>query len=154
MKIKKYILAFFITTVLASVISANPATDLEHTKEHQIKAAFLYNFLNFVDWPAEKTNDVNKPIIIGIVDSEDFNTAFEPIKDKTFNGRKIAIKTFNSLTAETLKNKNNPEWPKISEEMKQCHIIFFYEYQSKNTLTTIFSELTTAGTLTVGQSDN
>jgi len=154
MKIKIYILVILATTLFVVNAAAKPATDPGHAKEHQIKAAFLYNFLNFVDWPAEKTNDVNKPIIIGIVDSEDFNTAFEPIKDKTFNGRKIAIKTFNSLTAETLKNKNNPEWPKISEEMKQCHIIFFYEYQSKNTLTTIFSELTTAGTLTVGQSDN
>ena len=51
-------LAFF-----AQPVRGNEAT----SPEYQIKAAFLFNFLKFVEWPKSKTNDENKTIVIGII---------------------------------------------------------------------------------------
>ncbi|MDD5459505.1 MAG: YfiR family protein [Phycisphaerae bacterium] len=144
-----YISTILILIVFAANSAAKPALDPDHAKEYQIKAAFLYNFLNFVDWPPEKIQDSNEPIIIGIVDPADFKTAFEPIKDKTVNNRRIVIKDFKDLDEENFKDKNNPEWLATMAELKQCHILFFYECPPENTLNRILEELDGCGVLTV-----
>jgi len=94
-------------TLLAGLfVSPATAQDSESIREQQIKAAFLYNFINFVDWPEEKMPDNNDPVFIGIIGNEDFAKAFEPIKDKTIRGKTITVKYFKDLN-----------------ELKKCHVV-------------------------------
>ena len=72
MRIKIHILmvlsaAFFATLAVPEVYAESGSS-----REYQIKAAFLYNFLQFVDWPKAKIADANKPIIIGIIGNDPF----------------------------------------------------------------------------------
>lgn len=56
--------------------------------EYQVKAVFLYNFAQFVEWPA--TPDSRKPVIIGIL-GEDPLGAF---LDETVRGERLGLRPF------------------------------------------------------------
>jgi hypothetical protein len=116
MKIRVYI---FIFVILAMLAVPQAYGDSASTREYQVKAAFLYNFIMFVDWPAEKMPAAGEPIIIGIIGKDPFETAFEPVEDKQVNGRKVIVKRFKGLE-EIKKSGMDKEF----EEIKKCHLLF------------------------------
>lgn len=76
--------------------------------EYQVKAACLYNFAKFVDWPPRVFADQNSPIVFGILGEDPFGNALEAIiKNKTINGRTLIIKRSRRV-----------------EDLKDCHILF------------------------------
>ncbi len=84
------------------------ANELE--REYQIKAAFLYKFLLFAEWPEEATDETRGTIIIGIIGKDSFGNSFEPVEGEIINGRKLIIIRFKKdVSIETL---------------KKCHILF------------------------------
>ena len=119
MKIRAYI---FIFVILALLAVQQVRGDSESTREYQVKAAFLYNFIMFVDWPPEKMPAADEPIIIGIIGKDPFKNAFEPVKDKQVNGRKVVVKRFKGL--EEIKKSAKPEMDKEIEEIRKCHLLF------------------------------
>lgn len=90
---------------LALLLSAvlwpgQPATAAEPvvTKEYQVKAAFLYNFTKFVEWPAEKFADAKAPIIIGVLGLNPCGAVLaETIKDRKVNGRGIQVRQISTV---------------------------------------------------------
>jgi hypothetical protein len=116
MKIRVYI---FIFVILAMLAAPQAYGDSASTREYQVKAAFLYNFIMFVDWPAGKMPAAGEPIIIGIIGKDPFENAFEPVKDKQVNGRKVIVKRFKGLE-EMKKSGMDKEF----EEIKKCHLLF------------------------------
>jgi len=117
-KISKFI--GLMTVLIAGTITAGRGAESESSREYQIKAAFLYNFIKFVDWPEEKTTDSNEPTIIGIIGKDPFGDAFEPVKDKPVKDRKIVINRFKGL--EEL--KESPEKHPQIEAIRKCHLLF------------------------------
>ena len=68
----------------------------EITKEYQIKAAFLYNFTKFVEWPPERFPDPSGPIVIGVLgwNSNPFGQELiNLVKDKKVGGRPVIVKS-------------------------------------------------------------
>ena len=62
------------------------------SKEFQVKAAFLYNFTKFVEWPSIRFDDVAAPIVIGVLGDDPFSDELEKIvRDRKVNGRGITI---------------------------------------------------------------
>ena len=55
------------------------------TREYQLKAAFLYNFCQFVDWPSDAFAKNDEPLIIGIFGDNPFGRYL----DETVKGEKI-----------------------------------------------------------------
>jgi hypothetical protein len=102
---------------LALVVAPQARADSEKSKEYQIKAAFLYNFINFVDWPKEKTTDNNDLITIGIIGRDPFGKAFEPLKNKQAKGKKVLIKRYISLKESKLSKDQ-------VEGIRKCHLLF------------------------------
>lgn len=125
MKIKPYILLlllFFLSLVNVRRVQAGS----EESQETQVKAAFVYNFIKFVDWPKEKEVENNEPITIGIIGSGDFIKAFDPIKNKKIKDRNISIKYFPDY--EKLKKSNDSydsQWDTKIEALKVCHVLMF-----------------------------
>ena len=69
-------------------------------KEYQLKAAFLYNFTKFIEWPRERFATEGSPIIIGVLGMNPFGEELSIIvKDRTVNGRPILV-TFLPTAAE------------------------------------------------------
>ena len=104
-------------------MAAQSFADTSSSREYQVKAAFLYNFLMFVDWPQEKMDDSNSPIIIGIIGIDPFDGAFEPVKDKKANGKQVIVKHFEPFK-EMKKNGNTAEYGKKIEDVRKCHLLF------------------------------
>ena len=60
--------------------------------EYQVKAAFLFNFAKFVDWPSAAFSSVQSPINLCILGDDPFGNALdELIHGKIINAREIAI---------------------------------------------------------------
>jgi len=135
-------------------IAAQARADSSSSREYQIKAAFLYNFIKFVDWPQEKVPDSNEPITIGILGKDPFGNAFEPIKDKQVKSRKIVIKRFKNF--EELKKSNEKDKTELGREieaLRKCHLLFVCSSE-KEILGEIIKALKGSPVLTVGETDD
>ncbi len=133
MRIRAYNLTILVLVFSIAVTSSMAHADTAQSREYQIKAAFLYNFIKFVDWPEEKTADSNEPITIGIIGKDPFGDAFEPIKNKPVKGKKVIVRRFKSL--EELKksgegNKSDKH-PQI-EAIRKCHLLFICRSDKNN----------------------
>jgi hypothetical protein len=66
-------------------------------REYLIKAAFLYNFGRYVQWPAEAADGIS-PFVIGVLGPDPFGSVMEQVgKTKSIEGRPIAVRRFPSL---------------------------------------------------------
>lgn len=119
MKIKTYI---FAALLLALCVGPQVRAEATGSREYQIKAAFLYNFLMFVDWPQEKMANSDAPITIGIIGNDKFKDAFEPVKDKLVNGRKVIITRFKPF--EEMKKSDQTVQDKEIESIRKCHLLY------------------------------
>jgi sulfur carrier protein ThiS len=54
MKIRAYNLVVLAFVLFMAVIAPKARADSGISLEYQVKAAFLYNFIKFVNWPKEK----------------------------------------------------------------------------------------------------
>jgi len=61
--------------------------------EFEVKAAFLYNFARFVEWPAETGHDPGTPFVIAILGHDPFGAVLdETVAGKTVGGRPIEVR--------------------------------------------------------------
>ena len=81
--------------------------DPQPLREYRIKAAFLYNFAKFVEWPSEAFDDEDSTLILGVFGDDPFGAALQSLRGKTVRGRRLIIKRFDSLL-----------------DLDQCHILF------------------------------
>jgi hypothetical protein len=133
--------------VIAIRASDNPAT----SQEYQVKAAFLYNFIQFVDWPEEKFADKDGSITICIIGDDPFGTAFEPIINKQVKGKSVVIERLESF--EKLKNSAGNDKSELGhgfEALKKCHLLFICSSEQKN-LKEIIDVVKDQPILTVGE---
>lgn len=156
MRTKRYILLLILFSLIP-VTTPSVRADSEKSKEYQIKAAFLYNFIKFVDWPEEKEAEVKGPITIGIIGCEDFIKAFDPIKGKKIKERNISIRYFTGY--EKLKrqrNADNSQWNKKMDALKVCHVLMFCHGDSVSVQNSeqIVEALRDLPILTVGETDS
>jgi hypothetical protein len=76
--------------------------------EYQVKAAFLYNFTKFVDWPARTFTTTNAPFVIGIVGDNPFNTDLDDVvRDEKVHGHPLVVKRF-----------------QVAEDFTGCQLLF------------------------------
>jgi len=84
--------------------------------EYRIKAAFLYNFARFVEWPKTVSRDRAEPIVLGLLGRDPFGSLLETtIKGKSVNGRPLVVRRFANL-----------------EELKPCHLIFISSSEKRS----------------------
>lgn len=106
------------------------------TQEYQVKAAFLFNFAQFVTWPTNAFLEPQAPLVIGIIGSDPFgSTLDEMVRGEKINGHPLTIQRFRRV-----------------EEFTNCHILFINESEPKR-IEDIFTQLKGRSVLTVGDSD-
>lgn len=105
--------------------------------ESKLKAAFLFNFAKFVEWPPEAFAAKDTPVTIGVLGENPFgNDLAAIIRDKTINDRSIVVRPMNSVAAAT-----------------NCHVLFICASE-KARLPEILSSLGSASVLTVGDTEH
>jgi hypothetical protein len=86
------------TLMLATVILAAAGLNSAVAQSAEgIKAAFLYNFAKFTDWPAGAFASDGAPITVGFIGADSLAGTFEQnVTGKNANGRDFAIKKLSS----------------------------------------------------------
>jgi len=151
MKIRPYNFLVLVVVLLATPCVAQGGDESASNREYQVKAAFLYNFIKFVDWPKEKTADPNAPLIIGILGKDPFGDAFEPLRDKE---KKVLIQRFQGFaelekSGEKKKDQPHPKQDAISK----CHLLFVCTSESER-LADILKSVKNSSILTVADTPN
>ena len=68
--------------------------DAQTPREDQIKAAFVYNFTKFIEWPSTSFADANAAIVIGVLGDSPMATVLDNVvRDRKVNGRPILVRT-------------------------------------------------------------
>jgi hypothetical protein len=101
------------------------------SREYALKAAFLYNFAKFVEWPKVAFPNESAPIAICIVGDDPFGTALEAVKGRAVRERKTVMK-----------RGVKPD------DLRACHICFVSRSEGEN-LAKILAELRDCHALTV-----
>jgi hypothetical protein len=121
------------------MFSPDPANSLlaQSVSDTQVKAAYLYNFAKFVEWPADAFPDASSPFVIGVVGNDPFGvTLDQTIKGKTANGRPIAVRRF-----------------KLGQDLRACHILFV-GVSDRRQMAAVMLNLNQASVLTVGDMES
>jgi len=101
--------------------------------EYQVKAAFLYNFAKFVEWPPSSFSDASAPLRICVFGQDPFGQELRDIvNDKTVNGRKLQVNQISDL-----------------QTARTCHILFIASSERAE-LKQALESLRGTGALTVG----
>jgi hypothetical protein len=105
--------------------------------EYRVKAAFLYNFTKFVQWPPEAFRSPSDPIAICVVGRDPFAGSLEQV----VNGKTISGRAFVIVHADG------------AQQASQCQIVFFSSSESKGSRS-LLKGLKKGGRLTVGETEN
>ena len=102
-------------------------------QEYEVKAAFLYNFAKFVEWPTDAFSSPSEPLTLGVLDTDPFGDTLKILEDKSAGGRRINIKRFDSV-----------------QQLDRCHILFISNSEKGN-LPQILTLIKKWNVLTVGE---
>jgi hypothetical protein len=89
-----------ICLILFSAVSASQHVFAEPKlpTEYQVKAAFLYNFLKFVEWPEGRSPVSDAAIPLCILGNDPFGNIMDDFKDKQVAGKKVVISQIRSAS--------------------------------------------------------
>ena len=82
--------------ILTILLTGTPMAALEPpTDEYQVKAAFLYNFARFTEWPPEVFQRPDDPFVICVKGRDPFGHRLDDvIANRKISGRKIVVRRF------------------------------------------------------------
>lgn len=87
------LLVGLLLVALATFVAPASVADEHRLSEYEVKAAFLYNFANFVEWPAVAFPDPKSPLVIGILGDDPFGEALAQIvTGERIDGRELMIR--------------------------------------------------------------
>ena len=103
--------------------------------EYNVKAAFLYSFGRYVQWPQDAFDGNSGPFVLGVCGEDPFGQALDRIAQaKTIQGRKIVIRRMPTI-----------------ENLQPCHILFVPHTLPLAEQIAIISRMRDKPTLLVGE---
>src|SRR3954454_20737092 len=82
--------------------------------EYQIKAVFLFNLAQFVEWPARAFPDPGAPLIIGVLGEDPFGSYLdETLRGESVRTRPLMLQRYRRVS-----------------EIKVCHMLFISRSES------------------------
>jgi hypothetical protein len=119
---------------LAGVCWASAQTS--PTSEYQVKAAFLFHFAQFVDWPPEAFKDAASPLTYCTAGEDPFHGALEAsLNGKMIGARPVRVIHFRQV-----------------QEIQGCQIVFLGTPEKK-LMSAMLGNLRASPILTVGESE-
>jgi hypothetical protein len=104
--------------------------------EYGLKALFLFNFTQFVEWPSTAFATPEAPLCIGILGDDPFGlTLDEAVRGESIRGRPLHVRRSRDVA-----------------ELRECHIVFIAASEQER-VAQILAQLDASPTLTVGESE-
>ena len=127
---------FFLLLVAGAFGLRAAETKSNLTREYYLKAAFLFNFAQFVEWPPEAFPQADSPIVIGVLGEDPFGTSLDEIvTNEVVHDRKLVIRRYRD-----------------AQEITTCHVLYIGQSETPR-LDRIFQILNSKSILTVGETD-
>src|SRR5688572_19810426 len=84
--------------LLASALWLCAAANAAAPSEYQLKAVFLFNFAQFVEWPPQSFESPNTPFVIAVVGEDPFGQYLDAaVRGETVMGHPLVIKRYRSV---------------------------------------------------------
>jgi hypothetical protein len=106
--------AIAILPILLGAIALN-AQNTSGSAEYLIKAGFIYNFANLVQWPSSSFAQPDSPIVIVILGEDHFGTTL----DRALDGKKVNARSFVIKRAKSISELQRTLGPQ-----KDCQILY------------------------------
>lgn len=90
-----------------AAFAGSAAIAAESADEYRLKAAFMYHFTQFVDWPAGAFASAEAPFTICVFGADPFGEALKALEKRNVKGRPIAI-----------------AYPRSAAETQACRILY------------------------------
>jgi hypothetical protein len=133
---KSRILRFIVLLLLVIPAASTSLGQGAPSRENQVKAAFIYNFAQFVEWPDDAFLGNGAPFVVGVLGDGALHATLEQaLKGKTAGGREFAVRYF-ARTA----------------DITRCHILFVGASE-QGRAAEVIQKVSHQGTLTVGDFD-
>ena len=127
----------FLPVILLAVGFFHSWTQAKAFNEYDLKAAFLYNFAQFVEWPPEAFESAQTHLVIGVLGEDPFGKTLDKIvQDEVVKNRKLDVQRYRRV-----------------EDIATCHILFISQSEAGR-LGQILDRLKGKNILTVGDSEN
>jgi len=132
-KLRRIAAMFAMSLCLVCVVAAGT----DRYGEYQVKAAFVYHFTKFVEWPPAAFASTTAPFVVGVLGDDPFGDALDrALAGKTVKGRKIVIERFKDIPAAS-----------------RCHVLFI-SASEKSRVPVVVENLHAAHVLTVSDIEN
>jgi hypothetical protein len=117
-------------------IAAAAAAESAASKEYQIKAAFLFKFARFVEWPPSSFAQSDSPLCIGILGEDPFGSTLDDmLRGEEVRGRPLITRRSGQV-----------------EDLTGCHIVYISSSEAPR-IGTILTKLSSEPVLTVSDID-
>lgn len=103
-----------ILPILLAAVALN-AQNTSGSAEYLIKAGYIYNFANLVQWPASSFSQPDSPIVIVILGEDHFGSTL----DRALDGKKVNSRSFVIKRARSLSELQRTLGPQ-----KECQILY------------------------------
>jgi hypothetical protein len=122
--------------LIVALFATGGARAIAGPSEYQVKAVFLFNFTQFVDWPPQAFPGPDAPFVIGVLGRDPFGPQLdEVVRGETVNRRPLVIERYRSVA-----------------EIRDCNILYIGSTESGH-LDEILAALKGRSILTVGDAD-
>lgn len=118
------LLGFFGLNISAPAQNVSP--------EYKLKAVFLFNFVQYVDFPTNAFASEESPLVIGILGNDPFGKFLDDtVRDEVVKQRKLQVRRYKNVS-----------------EIKECHVLYIGTSEAAN-LKSILAALKGRSILTV-----
>ena len=105
--------------------------------EREVKAVFLFNFVQFVEWPASAFSSPDAPVVIGVLGTDPFGYLLDDVvMGEVVKGRQLTVARFRRV-----------------EDITACHVLFISPSEIRM-YERILTALGAQPILTVGETEN
>jgi hypothetical protein len=105
-KIVRLIVAFALLTLLAVGLGYERVS-FATSPEYQVKAAFLLNFVKFIEWPSTAFADEKSPLVIGVAGDDPFGAALDALEGQIVKNRTVQVKRLSN-----------------TDGIRKCHLLY------------------------------
>jgi hypothetical protein len=104
--------------------------------EYQVKAAFLLNFVKFIEWPSEAFQNEKAPVTLCVFGHDPFGSALDDIiRGRIVNNRSVLVRRINEM-----------------RDLKSCQLVFVSAADDKR-LPEVLISLKDASAIVVGETE-
>ena len=113
---------------------ASLAVDLHPPGEYEVKAAFLYNFTKYVEWPVPAFRESGDSLVICVLGRDPFGSILdETLRGESVHAKKLAIRRLARV-----------------DEAAGCHVLFVSSSEERD-VARILKAIEVTSVLTVGE---